>query len=121
MTSIVSGSLQAYSTVTTKKALRIEEEDELEPETVPGDTLDLPNQTLYIDESPEYESESDENVDDKLIDDIYESESDKDEDDELTVEAEVNDGQYPRFGTMNNNFVTRSGRKVAAPNKFMHD
>ena len=58
--------------MTTKKALRIEEEDEPEPETVPGDTLDLPNQTLYyIDESPEYESESDEDVDAKLIDDIY--------------------------------------------------
>ena len=39
----------------------------------------------------------------------------------IIIPALGEEGQFARVVTMNNNFMTRSGRKVGAPKKFIYD
>ena len=89
--------------MTSKKATSTQDDEEPDEVSDSDEIHDFPGQITYVDEDPEYESEIDSDNEDKQKDD--------------TEEEEV----FAGVVTMNENFVTRSGRKVGAPKKFMYD
>ena len=93
--------LQAYADKTTKKTTDVQEKDDIAEVSDVDDTAEVSVLNLYVDEDPEYDSGTDSGNDE---------EQEEDEDD---VHVGVQN--------INENFVTRSGRKVGAPRKFMDE
>ena len=93
--------MQAYADKTTKKTTDVEGKDDIAEASDVDDTAEVSVLNLYVDEDPEYDSGTDSGNDE---------EQEEDEDD---VHVGVQN--------INENFVTRSGRKVGAPRKFMDE